>query len=127
MASKNENKTLKPFKVGNSRRVKIIIRDAVTKAAVDITGDKFYFTVKDSVNLEDSDAEVQSSVVAPADDNSTNGIAIIPVSVADTSAVTPGSYYYDIAWLKLASEPGDKVTVQDGNVSFQEAITRAQA
>jgi len=122
----NEDVTLKPIKIGNSRNIKATLRDKVTKAAIDISGDKFYFTVKDSADQEDSDAVVQVSTVAPADATSQAGIVIIPVSAADTASVIPGTYDYDLVWLKLASAPGERDTLQHGTVYFEQAVTRAQ-
>jgi hypothetical protein len=120
-----EDVTLKPLKIGNSRNIKVTIRDKVTKAVIDVSGDKFYFTVKDSVDVVDSDADLQVSAVAPADTNSQNGIAIIPVLSGDTSSVVPGTYNYDIVWLKLTSAPGERDTLQQGTVDFSQAVTRA--
>lgn len=119
--------TLKPFRSGNSRNLRITIRDKVTKAPIDITGDKFYFTVKDSVGLSDADAALQASVVAPVGTDATGGIVVIPVPAASTALVEPGSYLYDIVWLKLVSEPGGRDTIQEGDVSFAKAVTDAQS
>lgn len=117
--------SLQPFKIGNSRNIEVIVRDKDTKTPIDISGDKFYFTVKDHPDHDDTDAVVQASVTAPGDANSVNGIAIIPVSSVDTSNVEAGNYYYDISWLKLTSNPGQKVTVEQGKVGFSHPITRA--
>jgi len=119
--------TLKPIRSGNSRNLKITIRDSSTKLPIDISGDKFYFTVKDSADLEDADAALQTSVVAPANATSVAGIVIIPVAAADTATVEPGSYVYDIVWLKLTSAPGERDTIQEGDVSFSKAVTNAQS
>lgn len=123
-------KKLKPFKVGNSRIIKVTIKDKDTKSAIDISGDKFYFTVKNSADLEDSSSAVQVSIVAPADSNSAGGIVFIPITTADTKDVTPGDYDYDIVWLKLTTDPGPPVgrdTIEQGTVNFAMSVTRAQA
>lgn len=123
-------KKLKPFKVGNSRVIKVTIKDKSTKLPIDISGDKFYFTVKDSADLADASAVVQANVLAPADANSIAGTAFIPVTTDDTKDVTPGDYHYDIVWLKLASDagpPAGRDTIEQGTVNFEMSVTRAQA
>ena len=122
-------KKLKPFKVGNSRIIKVTVKDKDTKSAIDISGDKFYFTVKDSAALEDTDAVVQANIVAPADANSVAGIVFIPITTDDTKNVAPGDYEYDIVWLKLTTDPGPPVgrdTIEQGTVNFAMSVTRAQ-
>lgn len=119
--------TLKPLRSGNSRNMRITVRDKATKAAIDITGDKFYFTVKEHIGQPDTEAVVQSSVVAPAGADATNGIVILPVTAADTMNVESNTYNYDIVWLKLVSAPGERDTVQEGEVSFSKAVTDAQS
>lgn len=115
------------MQVGTSRNLKVTIRDSVTKAPIDISGDKFYFTVKNSPNLDDTDAVVQVSTVTPNDATSQAGIAIIPVTASDTASVDPGSYVYDIMWLKLTSSPGEREPVLAGDISFEQAVTHAQS
>jgi hypothetical protein len=117
---------LKPFKIGNSRNIRVTVKDSVTGNPIDITGDKFYFTVKDTADHTDTDAVVQESVVA-AGANATSGIAIINVPAASTTSVTPGTYEFDIVWLKLTSAPGDRETILQGDVDFAYPVTRAQS
>lgn len=119
--------TLKPFRSGNSRNLRITIRDKTTKLPIDVTGDKFYFTVKDSLGMDDAAAALQVSAVAPVGTDATGGIAVIPVPSASTAPVEPGSYLYDIVWLKLTSAPGERDTIQEGDVSFSKAVTDAQS
>ena len=118
---------LEPFKIGNSRNLEVTIRNRITKVPIDITGDKFYFTVKDTPDQPDTAAVVQASVVAPADSNSAAGIAIIPVSTSDTTGVEPGNYFYDISWIKTVSAPGEKITIVEGKVGFSQPVTLAQS
>jgi hypothetical protein len=112
------------FRIGNSRNIQVTITNRITKAGIDITGDKIYFTVKDHSDEQDSDAAIQASVVASGDD-ATNGIAIIPVTSEMTAAVLAGTYYYDVVWLRLTSAPGQRLPVLDGTVSFSQAVTHA--
>ncbi|PNV83835.1 MAG: hypothetical protein C0610_16790 [Desulfobacteraceae bacterium] len=116
---------MKPFRVGNSKNIKVTVTDKVTKSAVDITGDKFYFTIKDAASEDDSQAAVQVSVVASGTE-AQNGIVVIKVAASDTLAVEVGQYEYDIVWLKLTSAPGERETIEQGAVDFQRAVTHAQ-
>ena len=117
--------SLEDLSIGQTRNIEVRVRDKVTKAAIDITGDKFYFTVNDNKDQPDAAAALQSSVIAPADANSTAGIAIIPVSAASTGAVEPGNYFYDITWVRTVSAPGDVLLVEDGTIGFYYPVTRA--
>lgn len=117
--------SLEDFTVGQTRNIEVIVKDKRTNLPVDISGDKFYFTVKDTPDQPDAAAVIQTSVIAPADANSTNGIAIIPVSSADTAAVEPGNYYYDISWVRTVSAPGDVLPVEQGTIGFYYPVTRA--
>lgn len=118
---------LKPFIIGNSKNIKVTVTDKVTKTPIDVTGDKFYFTVKENVGQEDVDAVVQESVTVPAGADATNGIAIIPVPASATSSVEPDTYLADVVWLKLSSAPGERETVFQSEVNFVQAVTRAQS
>jgi hypothetical protein len=45
----------------------------------------------------------------------------------DTLQVAPGSYSYDITWLSVVSDPGNRHSVQQGSVSFVRPVTLAQS
>lgn len=116
---------LKPFIIGNSKNIKVTVRDKVTKAVIDISGDKFYFTVKESLEHADTEAVIQESVVASGLD-ATNGIVIIPIPASSTSSVNPETYIADVVWLKLVSAAGERETIFQDEISFTRAVTRAQ-
>jgi hypothetical protein len=117
--------SLDPIRVGDSKTITVSIRDAITNAVVDITGDKFYFTAKDFNGQDDSEAAVQVSSVAPSGANSEAGVAVITIPASATVNITPGSYFYDLTWLSTVSEPDGRHPVQQGTVSFILPITQA--
>lgn len=117
---------LAPMGIGTSRRFKITVVDT-SGAAIDVSGDKFYFTVKKDAENVDAAADVQVSQVAPADANSIAGTVFITVLAADTVDVTPGEYAYDCMWLKLTSNPGEREPVQRGRIPFYQPVTASLA
>jgi len=122
--SSNKNINLGSFKIGLSRDIAVTVKDRDTKAAIDVTGDKFYFTVKNYSHEDDADAVLQTSVVASGSD-ALAGKAIIAVSADDTGLVQANSYWYDIIWIRTVSYPGKRVPVKNGMVSFERSITHA--
>lgn len=115
---------LGPIGIGNSRNITVTVTDRYTKLPIDVSGDKFYFTVKDSAFQDDLEAVLQSSVI-PSGAVAVQGKAIIPLTAAQTAAVEAGSYVYDIVWLRTASSPGDRLPVKSGIVSFEPTVTHA--
>jgi hypothetical protein len=122
MSIKIQEIDLSPLGVGTSRKFKISVVDT-TGGAIDVSGDKFYFTIKKLPETEDAAADVQVNVVAPVDANSVNGIVFITALAADTAGVSPGTYQYDCMWLKLTSAPGEREPVQRGEISFYQPVT----
>lgn len=65
---------------------------------IDITGFKFYLTLKSSFDIQDDAAELQYSTVAGNSllDNPTAGICFLTVPASVMSNVKAGDYYYDL-------------------------------
>ena len=120
-------KNLHPIRIGDSRLIKVVIRDASNNQPINIAGDKFFFTVKDSNDLADVDAALQVEVPAISGADSTGGTMLLNVPKAATLAVPAGYYFYDITWLSSSSDPGNRHLIQQGGVSFVMPVTRAQA
>jgi hypothetical protein len=120
-------KNLDPIRIGDSHMIQVSVRDASNNQPVNIAGDKFFFTVKDSKNLADADAVLQVEATALAGSSSAGGVMLLNVPKADTLAVPAGSYFYDITWLSSASDPGNRHPIQQGGVSFILPVTLAQA
>lgn len=115
---------LGPIGIGNSRNITVVVTDKYTKLPVNISGDKFYFTVKNNAYEDDAEAVLQSSVI-PSGAVAAAGKAIIPLTTAQTAVVEPGSYVYDIVWIRTTTAPGERLPVKDGIVSFEPTVTTA--
>lgn len=111
-----------PVRSGDDKVYRVTVK--ANKVPVDITGDKFYFTVKDDKFYEDAEADLQVSVIA-AGTNAAAGIVFLHLPKASTLNVSPGTYYYDIVWIRLTSSSGEKVLVREGIISFDPAVTYA--
>ena len=117
---------LEPLGIGNSTAFTVEVRNSAGEA-IDVTGDKFYLTVKEHPEADDDTAQVQVSVVAPAGAESTAGDVPITLLAADTVGATAGTYHYDCLWLKLVSAPGERESVQHGRIELYYTATTAQA
>ncbi|NOQ30265.1 MAG: hypothetical protein GQ570_03985 [Helicobacteraceae bacterium] len=96
---------------------------------IDVTGDKFWLTIKEDPEAEDdASAAYQVSVVAPADANSQAGEAYLPITLVDVN-IPAGTYFYDIQWQRLASGGGvkDLNTVIYGKINILSQVTRDTA
>ena len=78
---------------GDDQSIPIEVTNEQTGAPEDITGWKFYFTVKLSWEDPDSDAVIAIDVVDHIDP--TQGLTAIPITAEDSS-VAPGVYQYDV-------------------------------
>ncbi len=78
----------------DTKTITLSIKDA-DDVAIDITGYTVFFTVKTSVNDSDANALISKTTVCPTNTDSTNGIAYIILSSADTT-IAIGNFYYDI-------------------------------
>lgn len=93
---------LADFRRGDTFRVKIEY-----PAGTDITGVTHWLTLKTDFADPDIDAVLQVSAVAGSQtgDDPTNGLAYVVASVAQTAAIPPGRYFYDIQ----ASHPSGEI------------------
>lgn len=86
--------------------------------AIDITGWMVFFTVKENRNDSDDDAVISKEVSSFADP--TSGVAVIDLAPADTSALRPKSYYYDV---QIKRDDGAIFTVVSGAFNLLHDIT----
>lgn len=78
---------------GDSKTINVTVKNA--GAAVDITGWTVYFTLSaDRDPASDTTAAIQKNVTSHT--SPTTGQTQIVLSAADTAALTPGTYFYDI-------------------------------
>lgn len=96
---------LKDFRQGDTVTIKI---DYGT--GVNISGFKFWLTLKTNFTDEDVSAALQHSTTAgdTASDDVANGIAYLIIPASLTKNVTPNKYYYD---LQALAPSGDIKTI----------------
>ncbi len=83
--------------------------------ALDLTGGTVFFTVNANSSPSDDSAAVVSkdvtSFAAP-----TTGVATITLAAADTTSVTPGTYWYDVQFVSgagaVTSLPKEKFIIR---------------
>lgn len=93
--------------------------------AVNLTGYKAYFTVKPSINVTDNtndDASALLQITVASVSNPTAGIITFSATATTMSAITPGSYFYDI---ELIDGSGNVTTIGPGPFILNGDITRA--
>lgn len=117
-------KNLKTLRRGKSRSYGITITED-DGTPIDVTGDKFYLTIKKHPTHPDTEALLQASYLAPNDAGSQAGEARIQITTTQSLNLPVGTFEYDISWLRLTSSPGDVVTVQTGKIAIAQGITLA--
>jgi len=93
--------------------------DDTSGTAIDISGYKFWITIKTNESDSDVNAIVQNTSTAPA--GSTDGKITLTLSKTDTDQ-TAGDYYYDIQMMDLSNSV---YTLFKGIVTIETAITGA--
>jgi hypothetical protein len=113
------SKDLSPLIRGDDWTIKLEIQsDGVP---LDIAGYKFYLTLKADIDDADPGA-LQVSVTAPADANSTAGIAYIVATDLETAVLAAITYHYDIQQIDTS---GKVQTLQIGKVKVTKDVTLA--
>ena len=108
------------FKRGDTVGFELEFKDQ-TGAPIDITGWKFFLTMKSS--LDDADGSAVIAVDVTAHSDPTNGKTLIkaPDGAADS---LDGDYYYDIQYKDTS---GVIETVMSGIASFDKDVTQRSA
>ena len=90
-------KYLPDMRAGDDYNVKLVINDS-TGAPKDITGYKFWLTLKASISDADTAAALQFSTTAGdnVNDDIVHGICYMAVPASMTKSIIPGEYRYDI-------------------------------
>lgn len=98
---------------GESRTIRVTVRDT-TKALVDLTGGKAWFTVKERTedvtplirkrNLAAGGADTEILILVPQTDADKKGKFEIYLLPGDTSCLKPGVLYVCDAWVELAGK-----------------------
>jgi hypothetical protein len=90
-------KYLPDLRVGDDYSIELTVKN-LSGNAQNITGYKFWLTLKSSFDLSDANAELQFSSTAGdnPNDEPVNGICFLYVPASITKNIPAGSYYYDI-------------------------------
>lgn len=102
---------------GDDYSVAIAVKDE-NAAAIDITGWKFWITIKSNESDADGSAVVQKAVTSH--DDPTNGLTTVSLSNSDTDSLL-GKYFYDIQFKKA---DGKVKTLMYGVIDFKYDYTR---
>lgn len=130
-------KYLDDLRVGDDFLQKITVSKPVNgvDTPVDLTGYKFWITVKTNVADLDADAVLQVSTTAgdhPADDE-VNGIVYLYIPASVTKTVPAGEYFYDVQMMQPGGGSTGITTLvpppacYDDKLTFYPEITRATA
>ena len=95
---------------------------SVDGSPVDVGGDTIYFTLKSLQTDADGAAALQYSYTLPSNASTAVGIADVLVPESATAAVTPGTYFFDIQWVRAVS-PAEVYTVALGKIVVRYDIT----
>ena len=88
------------FRQGDSKVIKI---DYGT--GVDITGWKFWFTMKTELDSTNITAQISTTAGDDTNDDIANGIAYITVDSVTSYGIAAGKYYYDVQVSKGGNPP----------------------
>jgi hypothetical protein len=113
-------KYIHDFRVGDDYSLKLTCNDS-TGTAIDITGYKFWLTLKTSFDDLDVDAVLQfmTTVGDNVDDDAENGIAHIYVPNVLTKDIPTGKYYYEI---QQSTPSGTIMTVIPPVVDYKDKV-----
>ena len=112
---------LPDMRVGDDYTIQLTVADE-NQLAVNITGYKFWFTMKSAFTDLDAAAVLQFSTTVGdnANDDAVNGICFISVPASQTKTIPTGSYYYDI---QQKTATGGLTTVLPPIAEYKDKIT----
>lgn len=91
----------------------------------DLTGGKMWFTIKTNASVADGSATLQLSSPASGivfSGTPTDGTATLTITAAQTAALVPQTYYYDI---QVKNSAGAITTLASGTLTVDADITQA--
>lgn len=74
--------------------------DKITKKPIDITGYKFYFTVKTGLSVADGSATLQQSWTSHT--SPTEGLTTWTLTETESNAISAGNYLFDFVFLNAS-------------------------
>ena len=104
---------------GDDKRFVVTFKDA-NDVAIDVSGWKLYFTVKENLTDSDDNAKIKIDVTVESGEG-TNGEITIHVEPSDTEDLDVGKYYYDI---QAKKDDGEIFTPLTGEFLINIDVTR---
>ncbi len=103
---------------GDTQDYTLTLKDS-NEVAIDITGWTIMMTIKE--NKTDTDAQAIIQKVVNSFSNPTSGVAVITLNAADTDALDPKGYWYDI---QVKTNTGKVYTILKGVFAVEYDISR---
>lgn len=110
---------LSPLVRGDDWNIKLTLTSSA--GALNVQGNTYWFTLKDNADEADP-GDLQVSILAPVDVDSSNGIVYIAASKTLTGTLTPKTYNYDV---QQVDGSGNVQTLLIGKVKVVKDITRS--
>jgi hypothetical protein len=113
--------TIADFYRGDTRKIKVTVKDSETQQPISVDGGKLTVTFKKTATALDADADLQVVVnTTEADPLNPTGEILVTLSHTDTE-IEPGTYFYDF---QFVSATGEVTTILAGKVKVLTDITR---
>ncbi len=90
---------------------------------IDITGHHLWFTMKKSTDEMDEEATIQKEIIFPETPASAAGLGFLTITSAETRAIKPGVYLYDMQWV-IEGDPPVVMTLTFGRINVLPDVTR---
>ncbi len=114
---------LSPLYRGDTREFAFEFTDSAGEP-VNITGHELWFTMKQNMNDEDSEAVFQRKIVFPDCPQSLQGEAVLTLTSAETDLFVPGVYVFDFQRV-IPDNPPVVKTLMSGKITILPDITRS--
>ena len=111
---------LTPQARGDTWNFQFLMQDT-NGAAIDITGNQYWFTLKSDVALTDAQAEVQVGPIVASVPDSTSGKLSIVIPGVSTNSLEPKTYNYDV---QEVTSLGIVSTLLIGKIRVKADVTR---
>ncbi len=109
------------IKKGTQYTKTITVRDKVTKKPINITGYKFYFTIKTGLSVADGSATLQQNWTSHT--SPTEGITTWTLTETESNALTAGNYIFDFVFIDAGGIKGEPFL--EGNLEVVTPVTQA--
>ncbi|OSM07661.1 hypothetical protein [Magnetofaba australis] len=113
---------LAPFYRGDTKSFNLTFRDA-NGDPIDLSGHELWFTMKREIGDADDAAVLQKRIVFLPNAESAAGNGVLILDSSETSAIDPGTYYFDMQKV-IPENPPLVTTLMSGRVSVLPDVTQ---